>query len=128
MRRPAAGNGFTLVELLVVITIIAVLVGLILPAIQMGREAGRRAQCANNLKQIGAAANQHLEALGYFPTGGWGPEWVGDPTRGYGVSQPGGWLYNLLPFLDNNPLHDLGADKTDQTQRQTLARQMISTS
>ena len=63
-------RGFTLVELLVVIAIIGVLIALLLPAVQAAREAARRATCANQVKQIGLAMQNHVSALGVFPTGG----------------------------------------------------------
>jgi prepilin-type N-terminal cleavage/methylation domain-containing protein/prepilin-type processing-associated H-X9-DG protein len=103
-------RGFTLVELLVVIAIIGVLVALLLPAIQAAREAARRTQCINNLKQLALGSQNHHDTHGHFPTGGWGWEWVGDPDRGFGKEQPGGWAYNLLPFFEQQALHDLGSD------------------
>ena len=65
-------DGFTLIELLVVITIIGMLVGLLLPAIEMAREAARRGVCSSNLKQLTTALTGHSQKLGYFPSGGWG--------------------------------------------------------
>lgn len=100
-------RAFTLVELLVVIAIIGILVGLLLPAVQAAREAGRRSQCSNNLKQIALAALQHESATGYFPTGGWGDTWVGDPERGTGERQCGGFFYSCLPFMEQAALHDM---------------------
>ena len=108
MRRP---HGFTLLELLVTFAIIGVLVALLLPAIQTARESARRAHCRNNLKQLSLASLHHLDIHGHFPTGGWGWYWVGDPDRGYGKEQPGGWVYNILPFCEESPgLHDLPSD------------------
>ncbi|MBR5709588.1 MAG: DUF1559 domain-containing protein [Thermoguttaceae bacterium] len=97
-------SAFTLVELLVVIAIISVLVALLLPAVNMAVEAANKAQCMNNLKQMGTAASAHLERQKFFPTGGWGPKWVGFPDYGFGRTQPGGWLYSILPYLDQERL------------------------
>lgn len=108
-------RGFTLVELLVVIAIIGILVALLLPAVQSAREAARRVQCQNNLKQLGLGMLIHHEAFGYFPGGGWGWLWTGDPDRGTGANQPAGWNYSLLPFIEQQNVHDLGADGQPDT-------------
>ena len=51
----------------------------------------------------------HHDTFGWFPTGGWGWNWVGDPDRGAGPEQPGGWVFNTLPFMEQEPLYKLGA-------------------
>ena len=113
--RPA----FTLVELLVVITIIGILIALLLPAVQAAREAARRAQCSNNLKQIGLGFLNHESQHGHFPTGGWGVYWVGDAERGAGKEQPGGWVYNILPFMEQMAVYQLPADGDPATVTST---------
>jgi prepilin-type N-terminal cleavage/methylation domain-containing protein/prepilin-type processing-associated H-X9-DG protein len=95
-RRPL--YGFTLVELLVVITIIGILIALLLPAVQAAREAARRMQCTNNLKQIGAALHMHHEQKGVFPVGHfWGPKCV-VAEKGYGAEAT--WITYLLPYIE----------------------------
>jgi len=110
MPRLRRRSAFTLVELLVVIAIIGVLVALLLPAVQAAREAARRQQCANNMKQLALAAQNHHDVHKIFPTGGWGWFWVGDADRGYDRDQPGGWIYNLLPYMEQKPLHARAGD------------------
>src|SRR5882724_2892658 len=99
-------RGFTLIELLVVIAIIAILIALLVPAVQKVREASMRTQCTNNLKQIGLSLHMNHDAHKAFPSGGWGWNWIGCPGQGTGRDQPGGWLYNVLPYLEQGTLRD----------------------
>jgi prepilin-type N-terminal cleavage/methylation domain-containing protein len=112
--------GFTLVELLVVIAIIGILVALLLPAVQSAREAARRTQCKNHLRQIGLAFLTHEDAYGYFPSGGWGWTWTGDPDLGSGERQPGGWSYSILPFLEEGAAHAIGKGLQQSQKNQRM--------
>jgi len=99
-------RGFTLIELLVVIAIIAVLIALLLPAVQAAREAARRAQCVNNIKQLGLAMQNYHDVMGGFAPGG---------RTAFGATAPPGgcttnwyddmsWYWNILPFYEQNPI------------------------
>jgi prepilin-type N-terminal cleavage/methylation domain-containing protein len=118
-------QGFTLIELLVVIAIIAILISLLLPAVQSAREAARRTQCKNNLKQIGLALHNYLDVHQGFP-----PAFVSD--IGSGGTTPGGeWSVHarILPYLDQANLYNL-ADLSlayDDPANGTIASQRVAT-
>lgn len=105
MKMQRSRNGFTLVELLVVIAIIGILVGLLLPAVQAAREAARRMQCVNNLKQMGLALHNYESAFGGFP-----PSRLGAKVQidgGPGTSSYQSWTTLILPFVEQQNLQNL---------------------
>jgi prepilin-type N-terminal cleavage/methylation domain-containing protein len=101
MRHPSPRpRGFTLIELLVVIAIIAILIALLLPAVQQAREAARRSQCTNNLKQIGLALHNYESTYTVFPIGSRG----GTIYNQTGTKNATNWRVSVLPYLDQTPL------------------------
>ena len=126
VHRVARRSGFTLIELLIVIAIIAVLMTILVPAVQNAREAARVTECKNNLRQMGIGFQQHLNKQGYFPTGGWGWHWIGDPDKGYDEFQPGAWTYNILTYIEQDNLRQMGRRLTGAEKSAALA-QVLST-
>ena len=98
-------HGFTLVELLVVITIIGILISLLLPAVQAAREAARRLQCSNNLKQLGLALLNYESQWGIFPPSSCSPSNM-SPASGDATSRYANWAILILPFIEQQGLYD----------------------
>lgn len=106
MRRFNSRQGFTLVELLVVIAIIGILVGLLLPAVQAAREAARRTQCSNNLKQIALASLNYESAMKKLPALGHDGNGGGAPGIGANAGRSYSWVISVLPYIEQGPAYD----------------------
>lgn len=103
------GGGFTLIELLVVIAVIAILIALLLPAVQQAREAARRTQCRNHLKQLGLAVHNYESTFSRFPISRYG-DYGYTAVWGYAFedSRSWSWMASLLPYVDQTPLWNEG--------------------
>ncbi|HEX6960277.1 MAG TPA: DUF1559 domain-containing protein, partial [Lacipirellula sp.] len=119
MNKPS--RGFTLVELLVVIAIIGVLVALLLPAVQAAREAARRQQCTNNLKQIGLGIENHLSAHTYYPSAGTNSDdFYTSPADAESAGfERFGWGFQLLPYIEQTALYTAAKDLQPFTELQS---------
>ena len=84
-------------------------------------------QCQNNIKQLALGCLDHESAIKRFPTGGWGFAWAGDPDRGNDWHQPGGWTYNVLPYIEQQALHDLGMEPLGNATKELGTGQRIGT-
>jgi prepilin-type N-terminal cleavage/methylation domain-containing protein len=112
MSRYPSRLAFTLVELLVVIAIIGVLVALLLPAVQAAREAARRSQCSNNLKQLGIGLHNYHDQRGVFPMGQHNPIGANPPATAWNRSC---WWQAVLPFVEQQPLFELIVTRSKAT-------------
>jgi len=107
-------RGFTLIELLVVIAIIAILIALLLPAVQQAREAARRTQCKNHMKQIGLAFHNYHDVYNAFPMGSGN---AAGASSGYGL---GSWKWRILPFMDQAPMFNSPTNVTFRLSQQSF--------
>ena len=82
----------------------------------------RRSQCQNNLRQLGLGVQGHVATFGVYPSNGWGYRWIGDPDRGTDKKQPGGWIYNILDYVEQHDLRILGLKQDAQAQQQSLTQ------
>ena len=117
---------YSLIDFAIILVIVGCVIMLIIPAVQSSRENARRTQCVANLEKLSKSVLAHRDTQLHYPTGGWGSLWVGDADRGFGREQPGGWGYNVLPYLDQESLHDTGKGAAEN-QKKFDAAHMVST-
>ena len=114
MQRSMNRVAFTLIELLVVIAIIAILIGLLLPAVQKVREAAARAKCENNLKQLATAMNNYHSVFGSLPNGG-------------SYEYSGSWMLLIMPYIEQDAVANLYPNWGKQSVNSRDVKQQIST-
>ncbi|NQW46525.1 MAG: DUF1559 domain-containing protein [Planctomycetes bacterium] len=103
---------FSLVELLVVFSIIVILSGVLLPAVQSSREAARLTSCRSNVSQLAKGMVQYEAFHSAFPSGGWSSQWLGMAERPNDSSQPGGWAFGVLPYIEEMSVRNIVANVT----------------
>lgn len=120
--------GWSLLELVFALFVVVDLLALLMPWIDTLRESGRSNACVYNLEQLGQGAIHHASMQQYYPSGGWGIRWLGDPDRGFGERQPGGWMYSILPYIGEKDLWSLGTgvsfDKAVEAKSQAFVGQV----
>jgi hypothetical protein len=103
-------SGYSLVELLIAVSVVTSLTAILLPAIQSARESARVTGCRSNISQLAKGMIEHETFHGYFPSGGWSPQWLGVAERSGDSSQPGGWAFGILPYVEEIGVRNLVAD------------------
>jgi Protein of unknown function (DUF1559) len=96
------------------------LLQMMVPAVEMSREAARKTQCKNNLRQLGLAVLHHHEVYQRLPSGGWSYRWTGEPERGTDIKQPGSWGYNILPYIEQEFVRDIGTGLTGRNRKEAF--------
>jgi prepilin-type N-terminal cleavage/methylation domain-containing protein/prepilin-type processing-associated H-X9-DG protein len=129
--------GFTLIELLVVIAIIAILIGLLLPAVQKVREAAARTQCTNNLKQMGLALQSYHDANNCYPSGGTNtnnilyingiPATGTVPNQNPNVVQTASWAFSILPYIEQNNVYNTNVANNNNGNSNPVTAAVIKT-
>ncbi|MFM9196766.1 MAG: DUF1559 domain-containing protein, partial [Planctomycetia bacterium] len=103
-------SGYSLMELFIAVSIVTAMTAILLPAIQSARESARATGCRSNISQLAKGMIEHETFHGYFPSGGWSPQWLGVAERSGDSSQPGGWAFSVLPYIEEIGVRNLVAD------------------
>ena len=102
-------KAITRIDLLVLLGALSFVIQAAIPGIDVAREAARRSHCSYNLREISQGVLNHVDLNNkVFPSGGWGHHWIGEPERGTGIDQPGGWIFNTLAYVDQEELRNAG--------------------
>lgn len=112
--------------MVMVLAVTAFVVSIFAPLVVAARSKSRRAECANNLRQIAMAWSEHEQALNFMPSSGWGWRWIGDPDRGFGRHQPGGWAYDVLRFTQYASVANQGAGERDDDAKGAAMLKAVS--
>jgi type II secretory pathway pseudopilin PulG len=121
-------RAWSLLELVVVLGILGLLGAVALNSIQAARESARQLHCLNNLRQVGLGTLSFESARQHYPTGGWGWRWVADSEVHPRYGQPGGWIYQLLPYLESGKVYDLPRVSGDRNSIEIGIHKLLATS